>query len=492
MSKDSARRRRYKSEQKERRKLNRQAMVTSVIFCIIFVFMAGFYLNFIVNKSQDIIKDTHNERVAEKAKTIIRGTIYAEGGEKLAYTDTNSTEEDLSDDTRKYPYGKTFAQVIGYSTKGFTGLEQRCNSDLSTEGTTEIEKIANDFSNTTVSGCNVYTTLNVKLQKKAYESIGSDKGAVFIMDPSTGAVLTTASKPSFNPEKLDKIWDDISTDNENSPLLNRATLGLYTPGSTFKIVTTLAYMNQHYNNFSYYCQGRALFHNFKINCFDGHAHGSEDFEHAFANSCNSAFSTMGDKLNLKKYIKTVNGLLFNEIIPFDNFNTSDSNYCKKSRFVLNENSTQAEVAQTSIGQGETLVTPAHMAMLAAAIANKGVLMKPYMIDKVENSNGTIVSQAEQTECKKLMTKAQAKQLQEYMSAVCDYGTARIFSGSSYEVYGKTGTAELDKNNNVNSWFVGYAKKGKKQLAIAVVYENIKDGTISAKECAKEIFDDYFK
>lgn len=200
-------------------------MVTSVIFCIIFVFMAGFYLNFIVNKSQDIIKDTHNERVAEKAKTIIRGTIYAEGGEKLAYTDTNSTEEDLSDDTRKYPYGKTFAQVIGYSTKGFTGLEQRCNSDLSTEGTTEIEKIANDFSNTTVSGCNVYTTLNVKLQKEAYESIGSDKGAVFIMDPSTGAVLTTASKPSFNPEKLDKIWDDISTDNENSPLLNRATLG---------------------------------------------------------------------------------------------------------------------------------------------------------------------------------------------------------------------------------------------------------------------------
>ena len=86
-------------------------MVTSVIFCIIFVFMAGFYLNFIVNKSQDIIKDTHNERVAEKAKTIIRGTIYAEGGEKLAYTDTNSTEEDLSDDTRKYPYGKTFAQI---------------------------------------------------------------------------------------------------------------------------------------------------------------------------------------------------------------------------------------------------------------------------------------------------------------------------------------------------------------------------------------------
>ena len=120
MSKDSARRRRYKSEQKERRKLNRQAMVTSVIFCIIFVFMAGFYLNFIVNKSQDIIKDTHNERVAEKAKTIIRGTIYAEGGEKLAYTDTNSTEEDLSELTKEEK--QEMLEAIGLSNSGLDDL----------------------------------------------------------------------------------------------------------------------------------------------------------------------------------------------------------------------------------------------------------------------------------------------------------------------------------------------------------------------------------
>ena len=159
---------------------------------------------------------------------------------------------------------------------------------------------------------------------------------------------------------------------------------------------------------------------------------------------------------------------------------------------MNENSTQAEVAQTSIGQGETLVTPAHMAMLAAAIANKGVLMKPYMIDKVENSNGTIVSQAEKTECKKLMTKSQAKQLQEYMSAVCDYGTARIFQVllTKYMVRQVQQSLIRITTSTLGLW--GYAKKGKKQLAIAVVYENIKDGTISAKECAKEYFDDYFK
>lgn len=470
-------------------------MVTSIVFSAIFLFMAGYYMKFVIVDSQDIVKNVHNERVAEKAKTIIRGTIYAKDGEKLAYTDTNNTDEDLSDDIRKYPFGKSFAQVVGYTTKGITGLEAQCNSILSMEGTSAIEQIANDFTDTTAKGCNVYTTLDVDLQKKAYDSIGSDKGAVFVMDVETGEVYATVSKPSFNPEKLDDIWDDISNDSKNSPLLNRSTMGMYTPGSIFKIVTTLAYMNENQDNvgdYSYYCKGKANFKNFKIDCFDGHSHGKINLEEAFAYSCNSAFSTMGDELNINNYLKTTQNLMFNEILPFDNFNTSNSTYCKKSRFVLDENSTQAQVAQTSIGQGETLVTPAHMAMIVSAIANDGVLMKPYMIKSVENGNGSIIDEAENTEYKRLMSKNQAKKLQEYMSSVCDYGTARIFRGSDYEAYGKTGTAELDKNNNVNSWFVGYGEKDGKKLAVAVVYENIKDGGISAKECAKKVLDYYFE
>ena len=129
-------------------------------------------------------------------------------------------------------------------------------------------------------------------------------------------------------------------------------------------------------------------------------------------------------------------------------------------------------------------------MIASAIANNGILMKPYIIKYVENSQGKILKSNEETEYKELMTKKQAKQLQQYMAAVCDYGTGRVLANSDYDAYGKTGTAEVDKNDNVNSWFVGYAKKGKKKIAIAVVLENMPEGSNSAVNCAKEVFDSY--
>lgn len=455
--------------------------------------MIGYYIYFIVNDSQTVVNNAHNERIAEKAKTIIRGTIYANNGEKLAYTDTNSTEEDFSDDVRKYPYGKKFAQIIGYSTKGVSGLEDKCNYDLSSEGNTAVDKIVNDFSNNVAKGCNVYTTLDVKIQEQSYNSLGDNKGAVFAMDPDTGKVLAVVSKPSYNPENLDEIWEDISTDEKRTPLINRALNGLYIPGSTFKIVTTLAYMreNPDYQNFSYNCKGKVKFHNFSIDCFDGNVHGKEDLKEAFAYSCNGAFSTIGQELDVNNFVQTAQSLLFNQEIPFDNFSTDSYDFCKRGRFVLNGESTQADRAYTGMGQGETLVSPAQMAMIVSSIANEGTLMKPYIIDRVENSNSTIISENSDTAFKQLMSKSEAKQLKEYMKAVCEYGTAKIFNGSDYSVYGKTGTAELDKNNNVNSWFVGYAKKGKKKIAIAVVFENIKDGTDSAKNCAKDVFDEYF-
>ena len=103
----------------------------------------------------------------------------------------------------------------------------------------------------------------------------------------------------------------------------------------------------------------------------------------------------------------------------------------------------------------------------------------------------MVKSTEQTEYKRLMKKAQAKQLQEYMRAVCEYGTGKVMAYSDYTAYGKTGTAEVDKKDNVNSWFVGYAKKGKKKVAIAVVLENMPEGSNSAVNCAKEVFDEYF-
>ena len=361
-----------------------------------------------------------------------------------------------------------------------------CNYDLLSSQTNVISKIVDDFTDNTEKGCDVHTTLSVNIQKTAYNSLKGYKGAAFLMNPTTGEIYSMVSLPSYDPSTINDIWDQIANDPNDSRLVNRATQGKYIPGSIFKILTTLEYMreNKNYNDFSYNCNGQANFGGFSIKCFNGNSHGSETLKDAFAYSCNSAFSTIGNSLKVSKFKKTAEDLMFNQKLPLD----MDYN---KSVFPLDKDSTEFDITQTSIGQGKTTVSPAHMAMIASAIANDGVLMKPYIVDHIESSSGNVVSYTKQEKYKTLMTKAEAKQLQEYMAAVCEYGTGRIMANSDYSAYGKTGTAEVDKKDNVNSWFVGYAKKGKRKIAIAVVIENMPEGSNSAVNCAKEIFDSYF-
>ena len=448
--------------------------------------MIGYYVYFIVVDSQEIASNSYNKRVDERQESIVRGTIYASHGEELAYTDTRGTTDNTKDDKRCYPYGRTFAHVVGINTHGKSGLEKACNFDLLSTRDTPLQMIINDFQGKKSKGADVYTTLKVNLQKKCYNALGDRKGAVFAMNPKTGAVLASVSRPSYNPETIDKIWNDLAKSSKDSRLVNRATQGKYTPGSVFKIFTCLEFMKEDtdFKKFKYYCTGSAKFKNFKISCFDGKAHYNEDLEDAFAYSCNSAFSTIGTKLNISDFNKTCDMALFNKELPIEIENT-------KSVFNLNSDSTQYDIAATSIGQGETTVSPAHMCMVASAIYNKGVLMQPHLVDSVVNSYDVIVKTSDPEEYKEIIPEEEARYLKKYMRSVCKYGTGRMMAYSSYKAYGKTGTAELNKKDDINSWFVGFAKKGKKKIAIAVCLEDIKQDSGSATAVAKEIFDSYF-
>ena len=482
---------------KIKQKRNVQAVVTTLVFTTIFLYMIGYYLFFMFHDAETVVTNSKNPRIEEKAKTIIRGTIYSSDGEKLAYTDTNGTDDNLEDDVRKYPYGKVFAQVVGYTTKGFTGLEDVCNYDLITTDTNVLRQIQQDFDEGVLRGNDVQTTLNASLQKTAYESLGENRGGIIVMDPDTGEVLVSASKPSYDPEDLDEIWKELN-EKSSAPLMNRSTQGQYLPGSVFKVVTTLAYMRQNtkYSNFSYHCDGVAQFNNFQLSCYHKNAHGRETLENAFAYSCNGAFATMGLDIDTKIFNATADDLLFNHSLPLEDLKTQNASYVKSGVFSLDESSKKYNsyyVAESSIGQQDVLVSPAQMVMIASAIAKNGVLMKPHLIDAVKTHSGETVQETKVQEEKQLMTKKEAKQLREYMSAVCEYGTAKEFSQKSYTVYGKTGTADLTNNpdGKINSWFVGYAKKDNKRLAVAVVLENVYNGSSSAKNCAGDIFDQYF-
>ena len=151
------------------------------------------------------------------------------------------------------------------------------------------------------------------------------------------------------------------------------------------------------------------------------------------------------------------------------------------------------VMQTAIGQGDTLVTPLHMALIASSVCNDGVLMEPYIIDSIQNDEGTLVKSYSQTEYGNILTTVQAEELQEYMRSVVTDGTGSKLQSDLYEAYGKTGSAEFNSNKNeTHSWFVGYAKSGDKEIAVAIVLEGAGSGSAYAVPVAKTMFDTYFE
>ena len=213
-----------------------------------------------------------------------------------------------------------------------------------------------------------------------------------------------------------------------------------------------------------------------------------DLKRSFVKSCNTSFANIGLTLDLKQFSKTCEDLLFNDTLPVEKLETS------KSSFALNENSSTSEIMETAIGQGKTVVTPLHMAMVTSAIANNGVLMKPYVIDATENYEGDVVKAYNSSAYGELMTADEAAILQDYMKEVVESGTGSKLKGMSYQAYGKTGSAEFGTNKGEShAWFVGYAHRDDKEdIALAVIVEKAGIGSAYAVPAAKSIFDMYYR
>ena len=226
---------------------------------------------------------------------------------------------------------------------------------------------------------------------------------------------------------------------------------------------------------------------YAMHCYNNKAHGSENLMDAFGNSCNCAFSNIGLSLDLDAYHKLCQKMLFNQDLPTALKNTA------VSKMTLEDGASSSLIMQTAIGQGDTMVSPLHMAMVASAIANNGTLMEPYIIDHTQNESGTIVKQFDATSYGELLSSSDAATLQEYMRFVVTNGTGSVLNSDLYEAYGKTGTAEFSSNKNEDhSWFVGFAKNAEgKQIAVAVVMEGVESGGHYAVPATKKIFDAYF-
>ena len=457
---------------------NVQFAVIMYFFLALFIALCVYFCYFVAFKSDDFINSPYNARLDKLAESIIRGDIVDKNGVVLATSN--------SDNARSYPYGNMYAHAVGYDSNGMSGVELDGNFYMLKSHAFILERIKNDLFNVKNKGDTVVTTLDHNLQEVAYDSMDYD-GAVIAIEPSTGKILVMTSKPNFNPNTIADNYKKL-INSKDSELVNRATQGLYTPGSTFKILTALEYLQENVNaaQSTFDCNGKFTKDNYTIRCYKGEVHGHITFKEAFAESCNIAFSQIGLGLNRNGFNQLCNQLLFNKKLPTRLSNTSIS------KFSVDDSTTEPIMMQTAIGQGQTVVSPIHMCMIASAICNDGKLMEPYIMDSITNYQGVNVKSFRSSTVDAILTQAQADQIEEYMRDVVTNGTATALKSNNYEAFGKTGTAEVsDTNDDTHAWFVGYAKKDDKALAIAVIQEKGGSGSKTAVPIAKAVFDTYF-
>lgn len=470
-----------KRRAKEKRVRNKEFARVTYLFVALFLVMMGYLVYFQVAKSEDIIRSPYNARQDSYADRVVRGKIVDRSGNVLAQTNVYEDGTEV----REYPYGNMFTHVVGYSVQGKSGLESVANFDLLTSHAFFLEKLVKEFQDEKNIGDTVVTTLDATLQQAAYNALGSYKGAVVVMEPSTGKILAMVSKPDYDPNTVSQNWEALNSD-ENSVLLNRATQGQYAPGSTFKIITALEYMRENaaYSGYSYNCTGAIEQDGVSIHCYGGNVHGTVSLQDSLAYSCNSSFSNIGLSLDISSFQATAKELMFGSKLP------SDLPYSQSS-FALEEGAGSGDKMMTAMGQGKTQVSPYHMALITSAIANGGTLMKPYLIDSVTNYSGQEVKKNMPEEYKSLMTAEEAAQLKQYMKSVVEYGTASVLSGQSYTAAGKTGTAEYSSDKEKDhSWFIGMSNVDNPELVISVIIE-ASDGSAKAVNVAKQVFDAYY-
>ncbi len=439
---------------------------------------------FLAVRREDTINNSYNARLDGLAERVVRGNIAGSDGTILARTVVGADDSE----TRQYPFGSLYAHSVGYSTMGRTGIEALAHFYLLNSHVNLFEHTFKELTGEKNIGDTVVTTLDPGLQQTASEALGDRRGAVVALEPSSGKILVMVSKPGFDPNTVREDWDRlISPDNTTGQLVNRAAQGLYPPGSTFKVVILLEYMREHpdgLSDFTFDCDGSYEAGGYTIRCYHGNAHGRQTLAEAFANSCNGAFACLGQQLDAAKLAETARQLLFNAdqpvALPYSG-----------STFAMEEDAELWEVLQTSIGQGRTQITPLHNAMIASAVANGGTLMKPYLVDRVENAAGDVVRRFPPSPYGELMSGQEAAALAEMMAETVRNGTASALFTDRYTAAGKTGSAEFEEGKDTHAWFIGFAPAEDPQIAVSVIVEEGGSGGSAAAPIARGVFDTYF-
>ncbi|GAA3570490.1 D,D-transpeptidase PbpA [Nonomuraea rosea] len=453
--------------------LKRVAVACLVMFALLMI-----NANFLQTvRAEGLRSDARNTRNYYDRYAIERGRITA-GGKVIAQSiETDSNEFKF---VRKYPEGKLYAHVTGFfSPESASAIEASENKLLDGSSADLLLRRSIDlFTGEPTKGASVDVTINPKAQKAAYDALreSGKRGAVVALDPKTGAILAMVSLPTYDPAELSGTskpqvfarYDELAKE-KSQPLLNRTIARTYPPGSTFKVVTMAAYLEDDSSRgptTSVEAPQRLPLPNTNLSLpnYGGAACGSGQVTlvYALEKSCNTPFGKMGMELGYDKMQEQAAKFGMGEQIAVP-MSVAQSSFGPRED--------QAAVAMASIGQRSNQMTPLQMAMIAAGIGNDGTVMKPYLVNKITDAKGDTIDQAQPEELTEAVSSETAGKLREMMTSVVNNGTANLAQVPGVQVAGKTGTAETADKQPPHAWFISFAPAENPKVALAVIVES---------------------
>lgn len=423
------------------------------------------------------------QRVAQF--TVERGRILASDGRTVLARNVERRVEGKTLYFRRYPTGGLAAHVVGYSTqvRSRTGLEQSMNdyltgsnANLSTVLDTTLDKLRG----THVKGNDLILTLNARAQRVALDALGSECGSVVALEPATGRVLVMVSSPTFDPNLVEEHYKQINRIKARcphpSPLLNRATAGRYIPGSTFKVVTAAAALEtgRYSIDTTRYDPGYCIEYGKHVNNYDTSTpFGTVSFLSAMQHSVNSFFCNLGKEMGPEPIIEEMKDMGFYARPPLETPSSERraSGLYKNGELFEPRDSSEVDPGRLAFGQERLEVTPVQMAMVVATVANRGIVMRPHLVDRVVAPDGSTVTRTKREALGRALSAANAATLTRMMEAVVAGGTGTRAQIPGIRIAGKTGTAETGVEGRNQTAFVAFAPVGRPRVAIAVMLDN---------------------
>ncbi|MBD0330693.1 MAG: penicillin-binding protein 2 [Thermoleophilia bacterium] len=426
-------------------------------------------------------QDNAIERVAEF--TVKRGRIVTRDGTVLAVNNRRR----VSGKTfyfRDYPQRDLASHLVGYSTQGRAraGLERSlndyltgANSNLGTVLATTLDRLRG----ATIEGNDLVVTLHPHAQRTALAALGSRCGSIVVLEPGTGRVLVLASTPTYDANRVEDDYEAIRRIRGQcqgaSALLNRATAGLYAPGSTFKVVTGAAALDTpRYSLAStFYDPGFCTQYGRRVSNYDtSRPFGRVNFVQAMQYSINSVFCNLGKDLGGVRLLRKAREFGFYDLPPLETpaDERAASGLYRNGRPFFPENDSQVDAGRLAFGQERLLLTPLQLAMVTAGVANGGVVMEPQSVERVVSPDGKRIAKLKPRRLERAMDRGTARSLTIAMRAVVASGTGTAAQIPGVSVAGKTGTAETGRAGVNTTSFVAFAPVERPRVAIAVVLE----------------------